>query len=49
MVMHTYFCIKGYDYVKCFVHALVLLVMQGVPKIAKNGEHCIVDFQFKLC
>ena len=23
--------------------------IQGVPKIAKNGEQCIVDFQFKLC
>ena len=51
MVIHTYFCTKGYDYVKRFVRVLVLVVLNtGCPKkTAKNGEHCIVDFQFKLC
>ena len=49
VVIHTYFCTKGY--VKRFVRVLVLSVINtGCPKkIAKNGEHCIVDFQFKLC
>ena len=51
LVIHTYFCTKGYDYVKRFVRVLVLSVLNtGCPKkIAKNWEHCIVDFQFKLC
>ena len=51
MVIHTYFCFKGYNYVKRFVRVLVLLVINTElsQKIATNGEHCIVDFQFKLC
>ena len=33
MVIHTYFCTKGYDYVKRFVRVLVLLVINtGFPK-----------------
>ena len=49
--IHTYFCTKGYDYVKRFVRVLVLLLINTgcLKKIAKNGEHCIVDFQFKFC
>ena len=45
------FCIKGYDYVKHFVRVLVLLVINTgcAKKLLKNGEHYIVDFQFKLC
>ena len=45
------FCIKDYGYVKRFVRVLVLLVINTgcLKKIAKNGEHHIVDFQFKLC
>ena len=50
MVIHTYFCTKGCDYVKRFVHVLVLCDKYRVSqKFAKNGEHCIGDFQFKLC
>ena len=47
---HT-FCIKDYDYVKRFVRVLVLLVINTgcLIKLLKNGEHHIVDFQFKLC
>ena len=51
MVIHIYFCTKGYDYVKRFVRVFVLLVVDKYrvsQNIAKNGEHCIVDFQFKL-
>ena len=45
------FCIKDYDYVKRSVRALVLLVINTgcLKKLLKNGEHQIVDFQFKLC
>ena len=33
MVIHTYFCTKGYDYVKRFVRVLVLVVINtGCPK-----------------
>ena len=33
MVIHTYFCTKGYDYVKGFVRVLVLLIINtGCPK-----------------
>ena len=47
---HT-FCIKDYDYVKRPVRVLVLLVINTgcLKKLLKNGEHQIVDFQFKLC
>ena len=31
-----------------FCPSIGLSVIEGVPKIAKNGEHYIVDFQFKL-
>ena len=35
--------------VKYFVRVLVLsVIIQGVPKLLNNGEHYIVDFQFKL-
>ena len=51
MVIHTYFCTKGYDYVKRFVRVLVLLVINtGCPKkLLKMGNTAFVDFQFKLC
>ena len=40
------FCIKGYHYVKDFVHVLVLLVINTgcLEKLLKNGKHYIVDF-----
>ena len=40
MVIHTYFCTKGYDYVKRFVRVLVLLVIDtGCPKkLLKMGN-----------
>ena len=45
------FCIKSYDYVKSFVCVLVLLVIDTgwLKKLLENGEHNIVDLQFKLC
>ena len=45
------FCIKDYDSVKRFVRVSVLLVINTgcLKKLLKNGEHHIVDFQFKLC
>ena len=44
------FCIKDYDYVEHLVLVLVLLVINTgcLKKLLKNGEHHIVDFQFKL-
>ena len=40
MVIHTYFCTKGRDYVKRFVRVLVLLVINtGCPKnLLKMGN-----------
>ena len=45
------FCRKDYDYVKRFVPVSVLLVINTgcLKKLTKNGEHYIVNFQFKLC
>ena len=50
MVIHTYFCTKGYDYVKLFICVLVLLVINtGCPKnLLKMGNTALSDFQFKL-
>ena len=42
----------GYDYVKQFVHVLVLLVINTgcLEKfLKKNEERYIVDFEFNLC
>ena len=34
MIIHTYFCTKDYDYVKCFFRVFVLLVINtGCPKL----------------
>ena len=41
MVIHTYFCTKGYDYVKRFVRVLVLLVINETPyKCVTGGNLC---------
>ena len=44
MVIHTYFCIKGYDYVKRFVRVLVLIVINtGCPKkLLKMGNTALL-------
>ena len=44
MVIHTYFCTKGYDYVKRFVRVLVLLVINtGCPKkLLKMGNTALL-------
>ena len=44
MVIHTCFCTKGYDYVKRFVHVLVLLVINtGCPKkLLKMGNTALL-------
>ena len=44
MVIHTYFCTKGYDYDQCFVHILVLLVINtGCPqKLLKMGNTALL-------
>ena len=44
------FSIKDYDYVKRLsVYWFISDKFRVSQKIAKNGEHHIVDFQFKLC
>ena len=49
MIIHTYFCTKNYDYVKCFFLRIRFVSdkYRVSQNIAKNGEHCIVDFQLK--
>ena len=45
MIIHTYFCTKGYDYVKRFVRVLVLLVINtGCPKkiAVKKGNTALL-------
>ena len=44
MVIHTYFCTKGHDYVKRFVRVLVLLVRNtGCPKkLLKMGNTALL-------
>ena len=44
MVIYTYFCTKGYDYVKRFVRVLVLLVINtGCPKnLLKMGNTALL-------
>ena len=44
MVIHTHFRIKGYDYVKCFVRVLVLVVInKGCPKkLLKMGNTALL-------
>ena len=44
MVIHIYFCTKSYDNVKCFVHVLVLLVINtGCPKkLLKMGNTALL-------
>ena len=40
MLIHTYFCTKGYDYVKRFVRVLVLVVINtGCPKKLLKTEN----------
>ena len=44
MVIHTYFCINGYDYVKRFVRVLFFLVINtGCPqKLLKMGNTALL-------
>ena len=44
MVIHTYFCIKGYDYVERFVRILVLLVINTrcPEKLLKMGNSALL-------
>ena len=44
MVIHTYFCTKGYDYVKRFVCVLVLLVIntECPKKLLKMGNTALL-------
>ena len=44
MVIHTYFCTKGYDYVKRLVRVLVLLVIntECPKKLLKMGNAALL-------
>ena len=45
MVIYTYFCTKGYDYVERFVRVLVLLVINTgcLKKLLKMGNTAFRD------
>ena len=49
MIIHSYFCTKDYDYVKCFFPRIRFVSDKHrvSQNIAKNGEHCIVDFSIE--